>query len=79
MLILVITTYELLLLADCMSAIHWESQVEIPNNNSISCSNSSLQSYSPVAQAARVRFPAETCLSRGALVEDGDDLGQVSS
>ncbi len=28
---------------------------------------------------ARVRFPTETCLSRGALVEDGDDLGQVSS
>ncbi len=29
--------------------------------------------------AARARFPAETCLSRGALVEYGDDLGQVSS
>jgi hypothetical protein len=34
---------------------------------------------SPVTQAARVRFPADTCLSRGALVEDGDDTGQVSS
>ncbi len=25
-------------------------------------------------QAAIVWFPAETCLSRGALVEDGDDI-----
>jgi hypothetical protein len=53
--------------------------VEVPNRNSISCSNISLQECSPVMQAARVRFPAETRLSRGALVEDGDDLGQVSS
>jgi hypothetical protein len=29
--------------------------------------------------AALVRVPADTCLSRGALVEGGDDLGQVSS
>ncbi len=29
-------------------------------------------------QVTRVRFPAETCLSRGVLIEDGDDLGQVS-
>ncbi len=35
---------------------------------SISCLNTFLE----------VRFPAETCLSRGALVEDGDDLGQIS-
>ncbi len=42
-------------------------------------SNSSMLECLPVTQAARVRFPAEPCLSRGALVEDGDDLGQVSS
>ncbi len=30
-------------------------------------------------QATRVRFPAETCWSGGSQVEDGDDLGQVSS
>jgi hypothetical protein len=46
--------------------------VEVPNSNSISCS---LLGCSPVTQATRFRFPAETC----ALVEDGDDLGQVFS
>ncbi len=30
-----------------------------------------------MTQSARVRFWAETCLSRGALEEDGDDLSQV--
>jgi hypothetical protein len=30
-----------------------------------------------VTQEARVRFPAETCLSGGALLENGDDLCQV--
>jgi hypothetical protein len=29
-------------------------------------------------QATWVRFPADTCSSRGTLVEDGDDLGQGS-
>ncbi len=48
--------------------------VEVPNSNSISCYDSSLLECSPVTQATRVRFPAETCLSQGALVEDGDDL-----
>ncbi len=70
------STFELSLLAKC---IHWGSHVEVPNINSISCSNSSLLECSPVTQFARVRFPAKTRLSRGALVEDGDDLGQVSS
>ncbi len=28
-----------------------------------------------MTQAARVQFLAETCLSRGSLIEDGDDLG----
>jgi hypothetical protein len=50
--------------------------VKVPNSKSRSCSNSSLLECSP---ATLVRLPAETCLSRGALVEDGDDLGQVSS
>jgi hypothetical protein len=52
--------------------------VEVPNGNSISCSNSSLLERSPATQATRIRFLAETCLPRGALVEDGFDLGQVS-
>jgi hypothetical protein len=72
-------SFELSLLAECMVAIHWGSNVEAQNSNSISCSNSSLLECSPMTQAARVRFTAETCLSRGALVEDGDDLDQVSS
>jgi hypothetical protein len=44
--------------------------VEVLNSNSISCSNNSLLECSPVTQAAWVRFPAETDLSLGALVED---------
>jgi hypothetical protein len=45
----------------------------------VSCSNSSLLECSHVAKANRVQFPAEICfLSRGALVVDEDDLGQVS-
>ncbi len=60
-----------------MSAKHWGgSHLEVQNSNSISCSNGSLLECSPVTQAGRVRFPAETCLSRGALVENGDDLGK---
>ncbi len=55
------------------------STVEVMNSFSTSCSNSSLQGCSSVTRAARVRFPAETCLSRGALVEDWDDLGPWSS
>jgi hypothetical protein len=50
--------------------------VEVPNSNNRSCSNSSLLECSPTTW---IRFPAETCLSRVALVKDGDDLGQVSS
>ncbi len=49
--------------------------VEVPNSDSISCSNSSLLEFSPVTQMARVRLPPETCLYKDALVEDGDDLG----
>jgi hypothetical protein len=49
---------------------------KVPNSDSISCSNSSLLECSPVTQAARIRFPAEACLSRVALVKDGDDLGK---
>jgi hypothetical protein len=41
------------------------------------CWNSSLLECSLVTHAARDRFPAEICLSLAALVEDGDDLGQV--
>jgi hypothetical protein len=33
----------------------------------------------PPTREARVRFPAATCRSRGPLVKDEDDLGQVSS
>ncbi len=44
--------------------------IKVPNSNGISCSNCSLLECSPVTQVARVRFPAETCLSRSALVED---------
>jgi hypothetical protein len=43
------------------------------------CLSSSLQECSPVTQATSVRFPTDTCLSRGVVVKDGDDLGQVSS
>ncbi len=43
------------------------------------CSNSSLLECSQATQATRVRLPAETWLFWGALVEDGDDLGQVYS
>ncbi len=77
MLILMIPLLSFRSLPECMSAIHWGSHVEVPNSCNISCSNSSLLECSPVTW---VRFPAETCLSRGALVEDGDGLGpQVSS
>ncbi len=30
-------TFELSLLAECMSAIHWSCHVEVPNSNCISC------------------------------------------
>ncbi len=49
------------------------------NSNSMSCSSSSLLECSPATQGLRVWFPAETCLPRGALVEDEDDFGQISS
>ncbi len=52
---------------------------EVPNSRSISCSNSSMLECSSVTHATRIQFPAVTGLSRGALIEDGDDLGQVSS
>ncbi len=51
----------------------------VPNSNSISCSNSSLLEFFPLKQVTRVQFPVETCLTRGALVKDGDDIGQGSS
>ncbi len=53
--------------------------IEVPNSNSISCSNSSLLECSPVTQAALVRFPAETCLSRNAFKEDGDVVKSLYS
>jgi hypothetical protein len=56
----------------------WYKYIKVLNINSISCSNSSFLECSP-AQATRVRFPAETSLFRGAKVENGYDLGQVSS
>ncbi len=74
MLILLILLWSFCSLAECMSAIHWGSHVEVPNSCRISSSNSSLLECSPVTW---VRFPAETCLSRGAIVEDGDDLGSL--
>ncbi len=58
--------------------MHWGSYVEVPNSTSISCTNSSLLECSPVTQETRVQLQAKTRLSRGALIEDGDDLGQVS-
>ncbi len=65
--------------------MHWGSQVEVlsyyiqvPNSTRKNCSNSYLLECSPTTQAVWVRFPTRTCLSWGALVEDGDDLGQVS-
>ncbi len=69
-------TFEHSFLAECMSAIPW-SHVQVPNSNSISCSNSSVLECLPVT--GQFRFPAETCLSLGALVEDEYDLGQDSS
>jgi hypothetical protein len=53
-------------------------RVEVPNRKQVSCSYSSLLECSPAMQAIRVQFPAKTCLSRGALVEDEDGLGQDS-
>ncbi len=53
--------------------------VQVPNSNSISCSNSSLLEVPPAMLANLITFPGETCFSQGALVEDGDDLGQFSS
>ncbi len=52
--------------------------IEVQNSRQESCSNSSLLECTPASQANRVRFPAKTCLLQGALVEDGDDLGQDS-
>jgi hypothetical protein len=58
--------------------MHWGSHVEVPNSISISYLNTSSLERSPATQVTHIRVQAETCLSRGALVEDGDDLSQVS-
>jgi hypothetical protein len=52
--------------------------LEVSNYNTIICSNSSLLECSPAISATRFRYPAETCLSRDALVENENDLGQAS-
>ncbi len=64
--------------------IRFEGLIEVPvyisrsseYSNSIS-SNSSLLECLPVSEVTRIRLPAETCLSKGALVEDRDDFGQL--
>jgi hypothetical protein len=38
---------------------------------------SSLVELTPATLAAVARFPAETCLSQGALLEDRENFGQV--
>ena len=42
-------TFELLLHAECMSAIHWGSHVEAPNSNSLICLNGSFLECLPPA------------------------------
>jgi hypothetical protein len=69
-------TYELLLLAKCLSVIDWGSHVEVPNSQTNIWLVSSLVECS---QAARVRSTAKICLSWGALLEDGENTGQVST
>jgi len=52
--------------------------VEVPSSNSISCYNSSLLECSPVEQEVVRSNHCQDISVSGALVEDGDDLGQVS-
>jgi hypothetical protein len=54
--------------------------VEVQNNNGISCCNSSLVECPTAVQAVGARFkPGRAMSVSGALLNDRDDLGQVSS
>jgi hypothetical protein len=65
--------YDPLLLADFL---HWGSHVEVLNSQTNIWLASSLVECS---QEAGVRSTAEICLFRGALLQDGENTGQVST
>jgi hypothetical protein len=58
--------------------MHWASHVEVSNRQIIIWLISSLLEYSPAVQGVRGSHPDRDMFVSGALVEDGDDLGQVS-
>jgi hypothetical protein len=62
----------------CDGNMHRGSHVEVPNNNSISCCINSLLECSPAVQDVMGSNPGQDMSVSGALVEVGDDLGQVS-
>jgi hypothetical protein len=53
-------------------------RMEVPNSWINNWLASSLVEWPPATQVVGVRSPAETCLSRGTLLEDGENPGQVS-
>ena len=59
--------------------IRRQQKGDILEVQAIRCLDSSLVACPPATPAEWIRFPAETCLSRGAFLEDGENLGHWSS
>ncbi len=72
-------SFELSLLAECMSAIHWGSHVEVPNTISKRCSNGSFLESSPPTAEAQVRFPVGSCQTSTQILSPLSELkSQIS-